>query len=372
MGRVGRFIFRVVTVLASVGLLGALVCVAAYRAYTYYFLTPRDPSNIETVVFDTETARGLRQVARTLEEQGIIRSGLAFRMLARFEKKDTQIKAGEYALAPSMTPQQILDIMVRGDTIPRRATIREGMTISDISAIVEQAGIVDRASFEEALADPRLRQDLGIEAHSFEGYLFPETYNFRRNTHADQVIRAMYDQLHKHWTSEWDSQAARLGMSKHQILTLASIVEKESGNFDEQPIIASVFHNRLKLNMRLQADPTVIYGIKNFNGNITKRDLQTETPYNTYIIPGLPPGPIANPGFSAIKAALFPTDTRYLYFVGNGEGRHVFSENLDQHNDAVNRYQRGVASRAARDGVMAQPVDATVAGTGAEQGASAQ
>jgi len=372
MGRGGRFILRLVKVLICVGLLGALVCAAAYRACTHYLLTPRDPSKVETVVFDTETVRGFRQMARALEEQGLIRNGFAFRMLARFEKKDTQIKAGEYALAPSMTPQQILDMMVRGDTIPHRATIREGMTINDIGAIFEQAGIVDRASFEQALADPALRQELGIKANSFEGYLFPETYNFRRNTQAHQVIRAMYDQLHKHWTPEWHAQAAVLGMSKHQILTLASIVEKESGNFDEQPIIASVFHNRLKLNMRLQADPTVIYGIKNFNGNITKRDLQTETPYNTYVIPGLPPGPIANPGLSAIKSTLFPADTRYLYFVGNGEGRHVFSENLDQHNNAVNRYQRGAASRGAREGALLQPVDAVSGETSAEQGASAQ
>jgi UPF0755 protein len=151
----------------------------------------------------------------------------------------------------------------------------------------------------------------------------------------------MHAQLEKQWQPEWTQRVQIIEMTKHDILTLASIIEKESGNFDEQPVISSVFHNRLKKGMRLQADPTVIYGIKDFNGNITKKDLMTLTPYNTYMVEGLPPGPIANPGLSAIKAALYPTDTNFLYFVGNGEGKHIFSESLEKHNEAVNRYQRG-------------------------------
>jgi UPF0755 protein len=153
----------------------------------------------------------------------------------------------------------------------------------------------------------------------------------------------MHEQLSKRWPEEWTQRALLLELSKHQVLTLASIIEKESGNFDEQPVISSVFHNRMRLNMRFQSDPTVIYGIKDFNGNITKRDLQTLTPYNTYMIDGFPPGPIANPGINAIRSALYPTDTKFLYFVGNGEGRHIFSEDLAQHNNAVNRYQRGLS-----------------------------
>jgi UPF0755 protein len=144
-------------------------------------------------------------------------------------------------------------------------------------------------------------------------------------------------------------------MTKHQILTLASIIEKESGNAEEQPIVASVFHNRLKKGMRLQSDPTVIYGIPNFNGNITKADLQTPTPYNTYVIAGLPPGPIANPGLTAIKAALYPAETNYFYFVGNGKGKHIFSENLDRHNQAVNVFQRGIGTYEPVAEVTATP-----------------
>jgi UPF0755 protein len=316
------------------------VALSIYGALNYYLKDPSDPLSTASVVFDTERAKNFKQICELLERDGLVRSSLAFRLLARLEKKDTQIKAGEYDLRPSMTPQEILDKMVRGDTIPRRATVREGMTLVDIARVFEEAGIVDRGSFNKALADTDLLKEEGVQVNSFEGYLFPETYNFKRNTQARTVIKAMHEQLKKRWLSEWDSRVVELDMSRHSILTLASIIEKESGNFDEQPIVSSVFHNRLKINMRLQADPTVIYGIKDFNGNITKKDLQTETPYNTYVISGLPPGPIANPGITAIKAALYPAETKYLYFVGNGDGRHVFSETLDRHVEAVNMFQR--------------------------------
>lgn len=314
---------------------------SCYWIVRYYALEPRDPLASTPVLFDTETASSFRAIAHNLEQQGFIRSSLAFRALGRLEKKDTQIKAGEYELSASMTPQAILDKMVRGEMLQRRATIKEGMTIREIATALEDAGIVDAPSIVKAAHDPALLQERGVSATSFEGYLFPETYSFRRNTPAKKIIAVMHEELQKRWLSDWAQRTQILGMSAHQILTLASIIEKESGNFEEQPVISSVFHNRLKYNMRLQADPTVIYGIKDFDGNITKRDLLTETPYNTYTITGLPPGPIANPGLNAIKAALYPADTNFLYFVGNGAGKHIFSETLNQHNDAVNRYQRG-------------------------------
>jgi UPF0755 protein len=194
------------------------------------------------------------------------------------------------------------------------------------------------------LSDPKLLEEFKVPGPSFEGYLFPETYRIQRNTPPRKVIQTLRNQLDSKWSEEWNVRLLDLQMTKHQILTLASIIEKESGNAEEQPIVASVFHNRLKRGMRLQSDPTVIYGIPNFNGNITKADLQTPTPYNTYIISGLPPGPIANPGFTAIKAALYPAETNYLYFVGNGKGKHIFSENLEQHNQAVNVFQRGIGT----------------------------
>jgi UPF0755 protein len=316
------------------------IAAGCYSMLRFYAIEARDPSSTQPVVFDAETTKTVLGIAHNLEQQGLIRSSFAFRAIARLQKKDVLIKAGEYSLTASMTPQEILDKMVRGDMIQYRATIKEGMTIREIGKALEDVGIIESRLISDVAFNPDVARDEGIAGTSLEGYLFPETYNFRRNTPARKILAVMHEEFKKRWQPEWTQRAEILGMSTHEIVTLASIIEKESGNFDEQPIISSVFHNRLKKGMRLQADPTVIYGIKDFNGNITKLDLITETPYNTYTIDGLPPGPISNPGTSAIKAALFPADTQHLYFVGNGAGRHIFSENLDQHNNAVNLFQR--------------------------------
>lgn len=326
-------------VLAIVLLLALLVVGGAFLKR--FVLEPREAVNPRVGIFDTELSSSFRDIANRLESEGYVRSGEAFRLLARYRGKDKAIKAGEYELSSAMTPQEILDKMARGEMLLRRVTIKEGATIVDIAKALEQAGIVDAGSFRDAAYDREILNELKISADSLEGYLFPETYQFRRKTSAKQVVRAMHDQLIKRWPDDWTQRASLLQLTQHQILTLASIIEKESGNFDEQPVISSVFHNRMRLKMRFQSDPTVIYGIKDFNGNITRRDLQTLTPYNTYMIDGFPPGPIANPGINAIRSALYPTDTKFLYFVGNGEGRHIFSEDLAQHNNAVNRYQRG-------------------------------
>lgn len=322
-----------------------------YSALHHFALDPADPTNPTTSLIDV-TDGSFRSTAKTLEEAKLIRSAFTFRLMARFQGKDTLVKSGEYELSPSMAPQAILDKMVRGDMFRRRITIKEGMTLTDITAALKDAGIIASEQFQAILSDPAFIKEQGLDASSFEGYLFPETYDFPRNTPAKKIISAMREQFEKRWSPEWTQRAQILELTKHQVLTLASIIEKESGNFDEQPIIASVFHNRLRKKMRLQADPTVIYGIKNFNGNITKQDLTTSTPYNTYVIDGLPPGPIANPGINAIKATLYPADTNYLYFVGNGQGAHIFSETLEAHNVAVNQYQRragGGAETTAQD-----------------------
>jgi UPF0755 protein len=322
------------------------------------FLQPANPAATAPILFDAAQSKSFRDISSELQTAGIIRSALALRVRARLQGKDTQIKAGEYELSPSMAPRDILDKLVRGDMFHRRVTIREGMNLADIAEAIDKSGIVSKLAFEQTLANPELLQSEGLTTRSFEGYLFPDTYEFPRGTPTDQIVRAMHAQLEKQWQPEWTQRVQIMEMSKHDILTLASIIEKESGNFDEQPVISSVFHNRLKKGMRLQADPTVIYGIKDFNGNITKRDLMTLTPYNTYMVDGLPPGPIANPGLSAIKAALYPTDTNFLYFVGNGQGKHIFSETLEKHNEAVNRYQRGDGASSAQTPSLTEEVSA--------------
>lgn len=317
-----------------------VVVYVTYSQLNHYFFDAMNPEQTQSVLIDATPPKTFKEIALDLEAKGIIRSNLAFRILAQGQGKDTMIKGGEYELSPSMTPPQILDKMVRGDMFNRRVTVKEGMNLSEIASAIEQAGIISKVAFEATSRDEQLLRDEGIDATSFEGYLYPETYQFPRNTSPVKIIKAMREQLTKRWLPEWTQRAQILDMTLHQVLTLASIIEKESGNFEEQPVISSVFHNRLKKGMRLQADPTVIYGIPNFNGNITKKDLTTPSPYNTYVINGLPPGPIASPGINAIRSTLYPTDTNFLYFVGNGDGRHIFSETLDQHVNAVNQYQK--------------------------------
>lgn len=325
----------------------------AYRAVERLFLEPANLADSRVVLVDFSTEKSLKALASELEAKGLVRTSLSLRVIARLKKQDTLLKAGEYELSASMTPEQILEKLARGDMVLHRFTVKEGMRASEIGPLVEAAGITSRAEVEAALADSSLISELGVPAGSFEGYLFPETYSFPRGTSGRKVIAAMKHQFDAKWKPEWDARAKGLGRSKHEIVTLASIVEKESGSVDEQPKIAGVFFNRLRLGMKLQADPTVIYGITNFNGNITKDDLLRPTPYNTYVIPGLPPGPIANPGLSALTAALFPEQSTYLYFVGNGAGRHIFSTNLGDHNNAVNQFQRGGSGSSQ----TAQPVN---------------
>ena len=318
--------------------------ILAYVGLQGFFGLPVDSSDTTTTLFEVRPDESVRQIARKLEEASLIRSTFTITTLAKLQKKDTLFMAGEYELSPSMSPQQILDSMVEGRMILRKVTIKEGSTLKDVGPILEQAGIATTSDFNAALQDPEILETLKIPASSFEGYLFPETYRFQKNTPPLKILQKMRSEFDKNWPPQWDSRLIEHEMTKHQVLTLASIIEKESGNIEEQPLIASVFYNRLAKGMRLQADPTVIYGIPNFDGNITKEHLTTATPYNTYVIQGIPPGPISNPGASAIKATLFPKTSDFLFFVGNGKGKHVFSETLDQHNEAVNTFQRGIGA----------------------------
>jgi UPF0755 protein len=181
---------------------------------------------------------------------------------------------------------------------------------------------------------------LGVNATTLEGYLYPDTYNFPRFTKPEEILRTMVARFHQFFTPEVKAQAAALNMTEHEVVTLASIIEKETGQEDERPLIAAVFQNRLKKKYPLQSDPTVIYDIPNFDGNLTRAQLTTSTPFNTYMHPGLPPGPIANPGIKSILAALHPAPVSYLYFVSKNDGSHQFSSTLTEHNQAVHHYQK--------------------------------
>jgi UPF0755 protein len=217
--------------------------------------------------------------------------------------------------------------------------IPEGTNVAQVGEIVERAGLSSKEAFIEAACDPHLAEALGIEGRSLEGYLFPETYHFHKGVTPEQMIRKMVSQFHVVFNSRWIARAKEQGFSVHEVVTLASIVEKETAKSDERPLIASVFLNRLKKRMRLESDPTVIYGIENFDGNITRKDLQSNTPYNTYRIKGLPPGPISNPGKASMEAVLYPTNEPYLYFVSKNDGSHHFSSTFSEHRRMVRKYQ---------------------------------
>jgi UPF0755 protein len=290
-------------------------------------------------LFTIAAGQGLRKTARALHREELVSDALHFIILARLEKKDKQIKAGEYFFSTAMTPNEILRQMVEGRVHLYRLTIPEGFNLVQIAAAVSAAGLAPEKDFLEAARSKETAKSMNIDADTMEGYLFPDTYYFPRGLDSATIIATMVKQFVAAFKPEWHAQAEKLGLSVHEVVTLASIIEKETGAPEERPLIAAVFHNRLKKGMRLETDPTVIYGIPDFDGNIKRRHLQTYTPYNTYKIKGLPPGPIASPGALAIQAALYPARSDYLYFVSKKDGTHKFSKTIKDHNAAVRKYQ---------------------------------
>ena len=293
------------------------------------------------IVVNIRPGQSLKTTATTLHQAGIIESPFRFIVIARLKKYDTNLKAGEYPLSKAMSPIEILTTMVKGAVKLYKLTIPEGYNIYQIADLVADAGLGIQGDFIRAATDTKFVHKKGLNADTFEGYLFPDTYLFPKDVSIDGIVSTMISRFKSVFNPEWKARAAELGFSVHQVVTLASIIEKETGAAFERPIISSVFHNRLSKRMRLESDPTVIYGIKNFDGNLTRKHLATSTPYNTYKIRGLPPGPIANPGRESLEAALFPEDTTFIFFVSKKDRTHHFSTNLQEHNRAVRRYQLG-------------------------------
>lgn len=283
----------------------------------------------------------LHQIALGLKEKGIIRSPRVFEGLARWKGVANKLQAGEYRFEAASTPAQVLDKLVKGDHILRKLVIPEGYTFQQIAAAVQAAGIAPAAEFVKSFRSPTWLGKLGFPAESLEGFLFPATYLYDPATTTESLLDQMIANFKKNFDTSLRERALQTGWSLPQVVTLASIIEKETGKASERPVIASVFHNRLKIGMPLQSDPTVIYGLKNFDGNIRKADLSNPHPYNTYVHVGLPPGPIASPGKDSIKAVLYPATTNYLFFVAKGDGSHVFATTLEEHQANVTRYQLG-------------------------------
>ena len=283
----------------------------------------------------------LKATADMLFHSEIVRSPFYFYLYARGFGYDRRIQAGEYLLSGIMTPKQILEIMAGGKTFLHKITIPEGYALKEIAAVFAGAGLVSESQLLRAARDPHLCHGWKIEADTAEGYLFPDTYYFPRGVSTDKILSTMIQRFWQVFTPEMAQQAEKAGLSIHQAVTLASIIEKETGSDSERPIVSSVFHNRLKRRMRLESDPTVIYGLDHFDGNITRRNLTTPTPYNTYTRQGLPPGPISSPGAKSLLAAVYPAQSEFLFFVSRQDKTHQFSRTWDEHLKAVSRYQLG-------------------------------
>lgn len=327
-------------VITSTLIFGGFIATAAYLDIVNYAHSPAGGDPIEQVV-EVKPGQGFQSVAKMLHNGGLIEHPFKFRVLARLKGYEKKIKAGEYGLSAAMTPGKILEVMVHGKVLLHRLTIPEGYNLKQVGQAVSKAGFGTESDFLQAGNDPDLVRSLGIDAETFEGYLFPDTYYFPKGTPPEKIISTMVKRFRSVFLPEWKERAKSMGLTVHQVVTLASIIEKETGVPSERPVISSVFHNRLNRKMRLESDPTVIYGIKNFNGNITRKDLVTSTPYNTYTISGLPPGPISNTGLGALEAALYPADTEFLFFVSRKDRTHQFSTNIRDHNRAVRKYQLG-------------------------------
>jgi len=317
----------------------ALLLTGALFAGGYFYSATRAPGGGETVV---EVAPGtpFSRVSADLAGRGLIKNARAFQALAILKRVQNQVQVGEFELSANMTAGEILSALTRGRSIQYAVTIPEGHRISEIAAVLEEKGLAGRESFIALSRDPEVIASYGLDAPGLEGYLFPDTYHFSKFTPERTILNVMVATFKERaMLPEVLERAQALNLSLHQAVTLASLIEKETGVAEERPLISSVFHNRLAINMKLQTDPTVIYALENFDGNLRKKDLFIDSPYNTYRYPGLPPGPIANPGLESILAALSPAKTDYLFFVSRQDGSHQFSTNLPDHNRAVSKYQ---------------------------------
>lgn len=323
-----------------------------YFWFNATFLSPVEEGSQQVVPFNVEKGWNIKTISKELENKELIRDWWSVYLLSRLQQDKIakngiiNIFPGEYRITKGMTPNEVLQALVRGDLIYYDILIPEGTRIKDMPDMMARSGLVTPEEARAALQDKTLIAGQNIPASSLEGYVFPDTYKFTRSEDATSMVRKMLEEGANKRTKEMYEKAVSLGLTFHQILTLASIIEKETGDPAERPIISSVFHNRLRIGMPLQTDPTVIYGIENFDGNLTKQQLTEPGPYNTYLNTGLPPTPICSPGLDAINAALNPDETEYLYFVSRGDGTHQFSASYKEHREAVKRYQSKPAEKA--------------------------
>lgn len=310
-----------------------------FGVFYYVNNVPSVPAN---TVLDIPKGSGLKNISSMLEKAGVIKSKYLFVGYVMSKGWQQKLKAGEYLFEEGSTLSLIARKIAKGDVVLHKVTVPEGLTIKEIAVLLDEGGVLDGQDFlQETMNNKELLSELpGRPLTGLEGYLFPDTYTYTKGVTAREFIEMMIGRFNEVYSS-LKRDREEVNLTDNEIVTLASIIEEETGSAPERPLVSAVFHNRLKLGMRLESDPTVIYGIgEDFDGNLTKNDLRTKTSYNTYIVSGLPPGPISNPGKDSILAALKPADVSYIYFVSRGDGTHYFSSNYKDHQRAVIKYQR--------------------------------
>lgn len=295
-----------------------------------------------TVLVEIKKGESLNRIAANLERQDLVISKSLFKWTSFFLGKRKSIKSGDYEIVGRISTLALIRLLSKGTTILKKITIPEGLRMTEVFRLLTKSGLGNQEEYLLYSMNKSFIESLGLNGQivSLEGFLFPETYLFSIHTSAKNVLRTMVKAFFDHVPVDYADRAKDVNLTYYEALILASIIEKETGASSERSLIASVFHNRLRQNMRLQTDPTVIYGIKNFNGNLTRKQLRAKTAYNTYIVKGLPPTPIANPGLAAMVAAVHPAKTDYLFFVAKGDGTHEFTSNYQDHDYAVTKYQR--------------------------------
>lgn len=321
--------------------------VAAFFAFVlilliFTFYSPNSLPNDNPIEVELRNGDSVDQIVDSLYSKKVIASKLNMKIAIMLKGAEKRIKAGTYYIDKPMSYLELTDVLSGEEiTMQKKVTIPEGIEQRELASLLQKELKIDSSEFIGISSSKTFLRSLNIEAENLEGYLLPETYYFYSSSGARGVIRKLNDQLNTIWTKKNIEQLKKLKMTKHQILTLASIIDGESNVFSEFATISGVYHNRLKKGMALQADPTVAYLIRNRrNKKITRKDLAIDSKYNTYKYPGLPPGPINNPGKQAINAALYPEKNKYLYFVANGNGTHSFAVSYDEHANNVSKYRR--------------------------------
>jgi len=343
--------------LVSVILIG-LVVVAAWLAYA--LCVPYQGFPREGVFVDVPHGASARTIGRLLAGKGVVRSRLAFEALSRWRARRV-LQAGEYFFDHPVNTFQVHQAIAEGRVFEMEVAVPEGLTMYDIADLLARQGLISRQAFLVAARDPAPVGDLAPAAGSLEGFLFPATYRFPHHVTAQEIVQAMVLRFHETWQTLSEASASRNALSAEAVVALASLVERETSVPEERPLVAAVFANRLRRGLPLQCDPTVIYALKladKYSGSLDLGDLRFDSPYNTYRHRGLPPGPISNPGEAALRAALNPAQVDYLYFVANGQGGHVFSKTLEEHNRNVARYRRLIAQSAGEQSGASKPGDA--------------